>query len=228
VTHRNARRLGLIVAVVAAAALGPGAAAQAAAPGLLLNLSTYSGTATYGEDLGPQSTTPISFTEQITWRLVGATQRRVMIGQAITVPVRVAVKGSAHGQYAVIDRTGQITSLVPYDCTSALARTQYASVRLTHRPSGVNRLTFALIREVGGLDPGAATCTDAEQAETLFFPTGSRWLVLHMIFSLNVIGDGRPKGRVTGQSPITHRCGSTPPCVEHLQSESRVRFTFRR
>jgi len=195
---------------------------------MIVKLSAYSGTATYGEDLGAQSMTPISFTEQITWRLVGATQRRVKIGQAVTVPVRVSVKGSAHGQYAVIDRTGQITSLIPYDCTSALARTQYASVRLTHRPSGANRLTFALLREVGGLDAGGATCTDAEQAKTLFFPTGSRWLVLQMTYWLNVVADGQPTGRITGQSPITHSWGSTPPCVERLHFESRVRFTVRR
>jgi hypothetical protein len=220
-------RLGLVVGVVAAVTLGSGDASAQAASGLLVNLSSFSGTATYGEDLGAQSMTPISFTEQITWKLVGATQRRVKVGQTVTVPVRVTVKGTAHGQYAVIDRTGQTTSLVPYDCTSALARTQRASLRLTHRPSGANRLTFSLIRP-GGLDAGGATCTDKEQAQTLFFPTGSKWLASQLGYWLVVYGPGTPVSRITGQSQITHGCGSTPPCVERLHFESRVKLTVTR
>jgi hypothetical protein len=59
--------LGLVVGVVAAATSGSGAASAQEASGLLVKLSSFSGTATYGEDLGPESMTPIYFTEQITW-----------------------------------------------------------------------------------------------------------------------------------------------------------------
>jgi hypothetical protein len=218
--------LALLVAVVVAVALGWSAASAQAAPGLLVKLSAFSGTATYGVDLGAQTMTPILFTEQITWKLVGATQRRVKIGQTVMVPVRVAVKGAAHGQYLVIDRTGQVTSVVPYDCTSSLSRLQRAELTLTHRPSGANRLTLALIRPEG-LDAGAATCTDEEQAKTLFFPTGSRWLASEMAYFV-LVSAGQPVSRITGQSKIEHGCGSTPPCVERLQFESRAKLTVTR
>jgi hypothetical protein len=219
--------LGSVVGVVAAVTLGSGAASAREASGLLVKLSSFSGTATYGVDLGPESMTPIFFTEQVTWKLIGATQRRVKVSQTVMVPVRVTIKGAAHGQYAVIDQTGQVTSLVPYDCTSALARTQRASLRLTHRPSGANRLTFALIRP-DGLDAGGATCTDKDQAETLSFPTGSKWLAAQLGYWLVASQLGTPISRITRQHQITHGCGSTPPCVERLQFESRVKFTVTR
>jgi hypothetical protein len=209
-------RLALLVDVVVAVTLGWSAASAQAASGLLVELSAFSGTATYGVDLGAQSTTPILFSEQITWKLVGEARRRVTIGQTVTVPVRVTVRGAAHGQYAVIDQTGQTTSLVPYDCTSSMS----------HRPSGANRLTLALIRPQG-LDAGAATCTDKEQARTLFFPTGSKWLASELAYYV-LVSAPQPVSRITAQPKIEHGCGSTPSCVERLQFQSRVKLAVTR
>ena len=219
------RRLRLLVFPAAVAVLMVCSGQPSAAPaGLGVTLSTFSGSATYGEDLSPESDTPIFFTERITWSLAGgAAHRRIGVGQTVTVPVRIKVTGSAHGAYAIVDQT---TTLVPYSCSASAVHVQQARVRLSRSAAAGNRLTATLIR-AGALATGPVTCTDAEQARTFEFPTGSRWVADRLGSRVLVSRLGEQIDRTTSQTKVVHRCGSQPTCVERLQFRSRLKFTAR-
>jgi hypothetical protein len=185
-------------AVAAASVLLFAAAPASAATPVHVRFVAYSGDATLTEDMGAGSDTPIFFTEQLHWTLPHAVERRVGIGHPAKVPVRITVHGSAQGVYAVLDRNGNATQHVPYQCSSRATRLQTATARIFINRNRVLRLTVSLIA-AGGLDPGAARCTDSDQAQTFEFPTGTQWVASQLKETQLVTRVGAP-----AQPPILH------------------------
>src|SRR5919201_414943 len=102
---------GVAVSAVPWVALAPAAASTP----VHLQITRFTAAATLTEDMGGGSDTPIFFTEQLKWSLRAPVDRRVAVGGHAKVPVRIHVKASAHGVYAVLD-PHKPTSYVPYDC----------------------------------------------------------------------------------------------------------------
>jgi hypothetical protein len=216
--------LRLIAGAVAALLVLSSGQSASAASGLLVKVSAYSGTATFSEDLNPKSDTPIFFSDEITWSLPGAVQRRVAVGQTARVPVRIRVHGTVHGVYAILGPMGEATSYVPYDCTALWVGVQAAQLRLTRATNGVRRLTVELMRPET-LHNGVLRCTDKEQGETVYFPSGSPWLASHLVSREPVARLGVQIERGTSRPTIRHVCGTQAPvCVERLKFTSRLRF----
>jgi hypothetical protein len=226
------RRHPLAPLVVAASLLLLAAAPAAVASPVHIRFSAFSGDATLSEDMGAGGDTPIFFTEQVQWTLAHSAEARIAVGRPVKVAVRITVRGSAHGVYAVLDRNGNATQHVSYQCSSRATRTQNATARIFKNRNGVLRLTMALIAP-GGLDPGAARCTDKEQAQTFEFPTGTAWVAAQLKETQLVPASGAPS-----ESPGTHahpvRVHDVPhpqysvPYVERAQFTARLGFTRER
>jgi hypothetical protein len=215
------------LAVVAAALMLVGAATASASSGVRLRVSVFSGSATLSEDIGADSDTPIFFTEQVRWSLPGAVERRVAVGQTVSVPVHIRVQGSAHGVYAVLDRNGDATDHVSYQCTSHASHTQAAHLRVTKAPSGALHLSLALLSP-GGLDAGAAQCTDKEQAQTFMFPSGTAWVTSELTLHMLLPPVGAATDRTTRQPAVRHNVphpAYSTAYLERAQFTSRLKFT---
>jgi hypothetical protein len=221
------------VAVAAALALlAGGAPARAAAPAHI-RVSVFSGSATLTEDIGGKTDTPIFFTEQVRWSLPGAVERLLRVGETAKVPVRISVRGSAHGVYAVLGPNGGPTQHVSYDCSSHATRVQNARARIVKSPAGVLHLTMTLINP-GGLNAGAPTCTDKEQALTFEFPTGTDWIASQLKASgvLTPVGAPAAGSPVSRTIPLRVHDVPNPPYsiayIERAQISFRLGFTHLR
>jgi hypothetical protein len=213
--------LGTLATVALSAALGMTPPAAAASTPVHLRVTAFTGAATLTEDVDGGSDTPIFFTEQLKWSLPAPVDRRVVVGGHAKVPVRIHVKASARGVYAVIGENAAPS--VPYDCTAQATSVQNARLTVSKAPSGVLHLALALIAP-GGLRPGGAECTDEEQAYTFFFPAGTRWMAGQLTQRAVIGPAGAPAGEpVSHIHPrVVHEVRDSPTSADYVE---RVQFT---
>jgi hypothetical protein len=208
--------------------------AFAAKHGLRLSISRFSGSATYVIDnrqSGPD--TPLTFTERITWRLDRAARSTRDVAVATNVPVAldVHVDASAHGVYAVLD-PNRPSTLIPYDCAAKADSAAKARLRVTPARHG-GYVVAAMPFAPDTLDPGAATCTDADAQRLFSFPTGSDWFSTHLVARGAVGHLGPPPVTVpfARERALHHDCHDTPgsgTCDEQLSFSGTLRLTIRR
>jgi hypothetical protein len=148
------------------------------------------------------------------------------VGETAKVPVRITVQGSAHGVYAVLGPNGGATQHVPYDCSSHATRVQNARARIVESSAGVLRLTMTLINP-GGLNPGAPTCTDKEQALTFEFPTGTDWVASQLKASGVLARVGAPAAGPPVSHTVPLRVHDVPDPPYSIPYVERAQFTFR-